>query len=139
MFEGEHTAVEPYVKKISLRPIKVGETMLLTNVFYEIDSWELKRESMSELNTLADLLIENKGLLIEIGGYTDSTGSSEYNLTLSEKRAMSVVSYLVNRGISQERLKSRGYGNTSPIGDNVTEEGRRLNRRTEAKIMQSGK
>ncbi len=137
MFEGEHPAVEPFVKKISLNHIKVGETMLLTNVFYEIDSWELKKESVSELNTLADLLMDNKGLLMEIGGYTDSTGSMEYNLSLSEKRAMSVVNYLVKRGISHERLKYRGYGNTSPIGDNITEEGRRLNRRTEAKIIQS--
>ena len=45
MFEGEHTAIEPFVKKISLNPIKVGETMLLANVFYEIDAWELKKES----------------------------------------------------------------------------------------------
>ena len=139
MFKGEHPAFQPFVKKISLSPIKVGETMLLANVFYEIDSWELMKESMSELNTLADLLIENKGLLIEIGGYTDATGSPEYNLSLSEKRAFSVVTYLVNRGISPDRLKYKGYGNTSPIGDNVTEEGRRLNRRTEAKIIQSGK
>ena len=139
MFAGVHTAVEPYIKKISLSPIKVGETMLLTNVFYEIDSWELKNESMSELNTLADLLLDNKGLLIEIGGYTDATGSSEYNLSLSEKRAMSVVNYLVHKGVLPDRLKYKGYGNTSPIGDNITEEGRRLNRRTEAKIIQNGK
>lgn len=139
MFEGKHPAVEPYVKKIRLSPIRVGETMLLTNVFYEVDSWELKKESMSELNTLADLLADNKSLLIEIGGYTDSTGSEEYNLALSEKRAISVVNYLINKGIASDRLKYRGYGNTSPIGDNVTEEGRRLNRRTEAKIIRSGK
>jgi hypothetical protein len=139
MFEGEHTAVEPFVKKISLSPIKVGETMLLTNVFYDNDSWELKKESMSELNTLADMLHENKDLLIEIGGYTDSTGTSDYNMVLSEKRAMSVVTYLVEKGISNDRLKFKGYGNTSPIGDNITEEGRKLNRRTEAKIIQSTK
>ena len=61
--------------------------MLLANVFYEVDSWELKKESMAELNNLVDMLMDNKDLLIEIGGYTDSTGSTEYNLTLSEKRA----------------------------------------------------
>ena len=72
---------------------------------------------------------------MEIGGYTDSTGSDEYNLGLSEKRVMSVVRYLVNNGISADRLKHKGYGNTSPIGDNVTPEGRKLNRRTEAKII----
>ncbi len=56
MFEGEHTVMEPLIKRISLSPVKVGEKMLLANVFYEIDSWELKKESMSELNNLADLL-----------------------------------------------------------------------------------
>jgi outer membrane protein OmpA-like peptidoglycan-associated protein len=139
MFEGEHSAVKPFIKKISLSPIKTGEIMLLANVFYETDSWELRKESMPELNTLADLLLDNRGLLIEIGGYTDATGSTEYNLLLSEKRAMSVVSYLENRGVSPDRLKYKGYGNTSPIGNNITEEGRKLNRRTEAKIIQSGK
>jgi len=139
MFEGEHPAVSPYIKKISLSRIKTGETMLLANVFYEIDSWELRKESMSELNNLTDLLIQNRDLAIEIGGYTDATGSSEYNQSLSEKRAASVVSYLISKGIGAERLKSKGYGNTSPIGDNVTEEGRRLNRRTEARILKIGK
>jgi hypothetical protein len=139
MFEGEHTAVEPFTKKISLSPVKAGETVPLTNVFYEVDSWELKKESMAELNTLANLLTENKGLQMEIGGYTDATGSSEYNLSLSEKRAMSVVSYLLSKGISSDRLKYKGYGNTSPIGDNITAEGRKLNRRTEAKIISTSK
>lgn len=135
MFEGEHSVVEPYVKKISLSPIKVGESMLLTNVFYEIDSWELKKESMSELNNLIRLLTDNKDIIIEIGGYTDSTGSNEYNLTLSERRAQSVVTYLTNNSIDSNRLKFKGYGNTSPIGDNLTSEGRKLNRRTEVKVI----
>ncbi len=135
MFEGQHTASAPMIKRISLSPAKVGEKILLANVFYEIDSWELKKESILELNNLADLLSYNKTLVVEIGGYTDSTGTDEYNLVLSEKRANSVVNYLVSKGISAARLKSKGYGNSSPIGDNVTPEGRKLNRRTEAKII----
>jgi outer membrane protein OmpA-like peptidoglycan-associated protein len=135
MFEGQHTASAPMIKRISLSPAKVGEKILLANVFYEIDSWELKKESILELNNLADLLSYNKNLIVEIGGYTDSTGTDEHNLTLSEKRASSVVNYLVSKGISSARLKSKGYGNSSPIGDNVTTEGRKLNRRTEAKII----
>ena len=134
-FEGIHTVVTPYIKKISLSPIRVGEKMLLANVFYEIDSWQLMKESKSELNTLVNMLLENKEMMLEIGGYTDATGSEEYNRLLSEKRAMSVVSYLVNKGISSDRLKYKGYGNASPIGDNITLEGRKLNRRTEAKII----
>jgi len=136
MFEGMHTVSEPYIKKIVLNPARVGEKMQLSNVFYEIDSWQLKSESMSELDNLVALLMENKNLAMEIGGYTDSTGSAEYNKTLSEKRALSVVNYLIKKGISADRLKSKGYGNSSPIGDNVTSEGRKLNRRTEAKIIE---
>jgi outer membrane protein OmpA-like peptidoglycan-associated protein len=136
MFEGIHTASQPYIKKIVLNPAKLGEKMLLSNVFYEVDSWQLKKESIAELDNLAALLSENRNLVMEIGGYTDSTGSEKYNITLSEKRALSVVNYLIKKGISTDRLKSKGYGNSSPLGDNVTLEGRKLNRRTEAKIVE---
>jgi hypothetical protein len=139
MFEGQHTVMEPFLKKIKLSPLKVGEKMLLANVFYEVDSWQLKKESMAELNKLCNLLKENKDLKIEIGGYTDSTGSDEYNFSLSEKRALSVVDFLVLNGISSERLKYKGFGNTSPVGDNITSEGRKLNRRTEVQIIENKK
>jgi len=135
MFEGKHPVMEPLIKKISLNPVKVGERMMLSNVFYEFDSWELKKESMAELDNLAELLTYNKDFIVEIGGYTDSTGTDRYNLTLSEKRALSVVDYLVSKGILQDRLRFKGYGNTSPIGNNVTFEGRKMNRRTEVKII----
>jgi len=136
MFAGKHTVSAPYIKKITLNPVRVGEKMELSNVFYEVDSWELKKESLSELDNLATLLSENKNLVMEIGGYTDSTGSVQYNKTLSEKRALSVVNYLIKKGVPSDRLLSKGYGNSSPLGDNITEEGRKLNRRTEAKIIE---
>jgi len=135
MFEGIHSVMEPLIKRINLSPARVGEKMLLSNIFYEVDSWELKPESVEELNNLAELIAFNKEMVIEIGGYTDSTGSEQHNLVLSEKRALSVVNYLINKGIPSERLTYKGYGNTSPVGDNVTYEGRKLNRRTEAKII----
>ncbi len=124
-----------YIKRIILNPAKVGEKMQLSNVFYEIDAWQLKKESLTELDNLVALLSENKNLIMEIGGYTDSTGTEQYNKILSEKRALSVVNYLIKKGVSADRLKYKGYGNTSPLGDNVTIEGRKLNRRTEAKII----
>lgn len=136
MFEGQHTVAEPYIKRIYLNPVNVGEKMELTNVFYEVDSWQLKNESFSELNNLVTLLTVNKNIIIEIGGYTDSTGSDEYNLSLSEKRALSVVNYLIGRGIPLERLRYKGYGNASPVGDNITAEGRKLNRRTEVTVVE---
>ncbi|MDP4221695.1 MAG: OmpA family protein [Bacteroidota bacterium] len=135
MFEGQHTVLEPFLKKIRLSPLKIGESMSLANIFYEVDSWTLKKESLAELNKLCDLLKENKGIKVEIGGYTDATGTDEHNQILSEKRALSVVNYLIDNGISSDRLKYKGYGNTSPVGDNVTYEGRKLNRRTEVKII----
>jgi flagellar motor protein MotB len=139
MFEGKHTVMEPLIKKIALNQAKVGEKMLLANVFYEFDSWELKKESVEELNNLADLLFSNKGIVVEIGGYTDSTGTDEYNFSLSEKRALSVVNYLIVKGISPDMLKYKGYGNKFPVGDNITYEGRKLNRRTEVKIIAARK
>jgi outer membrane protein OmpA-like peptidoglycan-associated protein/tetratricopeptide (TPR) repeat protein len=135
VFEGEHSAKEPFIKRINLSPVSIGARSQLSNVFYEIDSWELKKESVSELSNLVKLLIENKDIIIEIGGYTDSTGSDEYNLTLSEKRARSVVGFLIKMGIKSDRLKFKGYGNQSPVGDNLTSEGRKLNRRTEVKVI----
>jgi tetratricopeptide (TPR) repeat protein len=135
MFEGQHPLAEPYIKRIILNPIKVGEKMQLSNVFYEVDSWKLKKESITELDNLVNLLSENKDLKMEIGGHTDSTGTDEYNMVLSEKRALSVVNYLISKGISSDRLKYKGYGNTIPVGDNINVEGRKLNRRTEAKVI----
>ena len=135
MFEGKHPVMKPYVMSINLSQLKIGEKMVLANIFYETDSWELKKESLAELDKLLDLLNDNKELVVEIGGYTDATGNIEHNMVLSEKRALSVVDFLVENGISSERLKYKGYGDTSPIGDNITSEGRRLNRRTEVKIL----
>lgn len=136
MLEGQHTAMEPYLKKIMLSRFRVGEKMLLSNVFFEVDSWKLKKESLSELNKLSDLLKDNKELKVEIGGYTDATGTNEHNLSLSEKRALTVLDFLVGTGIQADRLKYKGYGNASPVGDNVTYEGRKLNRRTEVQIIE---
>jgi outer membrane protein OmpA-like peptidoglycan-associated protein len=134
MMEGEHSATEPFNKKILLNRIKIGESFQLANVFYEIDSWELKKESLIELDKLFRLLKDNPGFSVEISGFTDSTGTAAHNQVLSERRALSVVNYLKERGIEAERLSYMGFGSASPVGTNVTREGRRLNRRTEVRI-----
>jgi flagellar motor protein MotB len=135
MFEGQYTVAEPFIKMIKLSPIKVGGRIQLSNVFFETDSWQLKKESILELDNLFKLLSANKDLVVEIDGFTDSTGTDEHNMVLSEKRALSVVNYLKSRGIDPDRLRYRGYGRSSPIGDNITTEGRKLNRRTEVRII----
>jgi hypothetical protein len=135
MLEGIHSVTEPFIKRIELSPIKVGEKMILSNVFYEFDSWKLKTESYIELDKLTKLLSDNKNMNVEIGGYTDAIGTDSYNLDLSEKRAKSVQDYLVGKGIIGSRLTYKGYGSSSPLGNNVTNDGRKLNRRTEIRVV----
>ncbi|MBS0010886.1 MAG: PD40 domain-containing protein [Bacteroidales bacterium] len=136
MLEGEYSSIEPFEKTILLSPIRVGQKMSLYNVFFAFDSWELRDESIPELENLFTLLKNKAGLVVEIGGHTDSTGTDEHNLILSEKRAMAVRDYLVRRGLSHERLKYKGYGEKVPLFDNATEEGKRKNRRTEIRILE---
>jgi flagellar motor protein MotB len=135
MLESVHSATKPYIKRVLLNPIKVGEVMQLSNIFFGFDSVELKRESVTELGKLSKLLLDNPAIIVEVAGYTDSIGSSNYNISLSERRAKTVVNYLINKGIGSDRLKIKAYGAASPLGNNVTDEGRRLNRRTEVRII----
>jgi len=112
----------------------VGRTVVLKNVFFETNSFDLKTTSYAELDKLVDMLNQYDLLHIEIGGHTDSIGSAEYNLELSESRAKSVHSYLLGKGIDSERLSYRGYGKSQPLAENETEAGRAINRRTEFKV-----
>lgn len=127
---------EPYLLNVALIPIKVGKGIVLRNVFFETDSYQLKAESNVELNKLVDFLKNNPTLNIEIGGHTDNVGGAEYNQTLSENRAKSVYNYLVSHGIDEARLQYKGYGLSEPIATNDTEEGRAQNRRTEFRIIE---
>lgn len=104
----------------------------INNVFFDYDKDALKNESFAELNRLVELLSnEYKNYNVEILGHTDSQGSDSYNITLSQKRAESVMKYLVSKGCSQSRMNAKGYGETKPIASNNTEPGRALNRRVE--------
>jgi flagellar motor protein MotB len=132
---GIHTADNPYRKDIELRPIRVGEVMVMRNIFFETAKYELKPESIVELSKLLELLKFNPTMVIEVGGHTDNVGTSDYNLDLSENRAKSVAHYLTEQGIGPERIKWKGYGFSKPIGDNATEDGRAQNRRTEIRVV----
>ncbi|MBE0673292.1 MAG: PD40 domain-containing protein [Bacteroidales bacterium] len=134
-FEGEYSEYEPLVKDILLTLIRPGEKLILYNILFNINSSELLPNSIAELDKLYQLLIGNPGIKVEIGGHTDDTGSDELNLRLSEERANAVVRYLADRGIDRTRLTFKGYGKSLPGFDNSTAEGRRLNRRTEVKIV----
>jgi outer membrane protein OmpA-like peptidoglycan-associated protein len=121
---------------VQLQKLRPGATIVLNNVFFETSKWELKPESMIELDRLVLLLKNNPEKKIEIGGHTDNVGSDEANLTLSNNRAQSVVDYLVKKGIAVNRLTAKGYGETVPIATNDTEIGRSKNRRTEFRVIE---
>ncbi|QQR98723.1 MAG: OmpA family protein [Sphingobacteriales bacterium] len=112
----------------------------LKDIYYDFDKWYIRQESESDLNKLLDFLKENPKTIVEIGSHTDARATTEYNNVLSQKRAQSVVDWLLKRGISKDRLKAKGYGESSPRNqctDNVicTEYEHQRNRRTEFKIV----
>lgn len=127
-------AGEPYSLEVPLEKLREGSSIVLNNVFFDTDSYELKNASRTELDKLAELLLNNSGLSIEIGGHTDAIGSDSDNQVLSERRAQAVVNYLKEKGIVEGRLTAKGYGETVPIASNDTEAGRAKNRRTEMKV-----
>jgi len=126
-------------KDIPLKKIEIGNAIVLKNIFFDFDKATLRPESYNELDRLVQLLTENPTIKVEISAHTDSKGSDEYNLKLSQKRAESVVNYLIGKGIPASRLIAKGYGETQPIDTNDTEEGRQNNRRVEFKIVSAGK
>ena len=132
----------PYMKTgLSLEPetdftdLKIGNNIVLQNVYFEYGEYTLLEKSYKELDKLIKILGENPALSIEISGHTDNIGSKEFNLILSEKRARSVVDYLLSKGIGEERLTYKGYGNAMPLTKNDEEEERQKNRRVEFKII----
>jgi outer membrane protein OmpA-like peptidoglycan-associated protein/tetratricopeptide (TPR) repeat protein len=123
-----------YEKNIPLQPIEVNASIVLNNIFFDVNKFDLKPESQVELDKLLQLLTENPTLKIEISGHTDNAGKPADNLALSVNRAKAVVNYLTIKGIPANRLIAKGYGETKPMADNKTEDGRALNRRTEMKV-----
>jgi outer membrane protein OmpA-like peptidoglycan-associated protein len=123
-----------YNKDVALKKVEVGSVIVLRNIFFDFDKATIRPESASELDRLIKLLTENPTIKIELGSHTDSKGSDDYNMKLSDSRSKSVVEYLIAHGIPADRLTSKGYGETKPIDTNDTDEGRQNNRRTEFKI-----
>ncbi len=113
-----------------VKPIEIGKTYNLDDINFATASFELTKESKLVIDAFVEFLNDNQTVKVELQGHTDNVGSAASNLTLSENRAKSVFDYIIQNGISASRLKSKGYGQTSPIADNNTEEGRAKNRRT---------
>ena len=111
------------------------KSFVLDNCTFESGKATLKPEAYKVLDELVEYLNRKDDEKIEIGGHTDNVGKPEANMTLSTNRANTVRAYLLTKGISSDRVTSKGYGLTMPIADNDDEEGRQMNRRTEVKIL----
>ena len=126
-----------YQIDIPLQPIEANASIILKNIFFDVNQYELKPASQIELDDVVKLLKENPPVFIQINGYTDNVGKPADNLLLSENRAKSVVNYLKSKGIDPRRLSFKGYGETQPVQPNTTEAGRAQNRRTELKVLKT--
>lgn len=108
-------------------------------ILFDLNSSRLNDEDKSKLDQAAASVVQDAPCVIEVMGYTDITGSSGYNLTLSEKRAKEVYLYLISQhGIPLRQIQMLGVGSANPVGDNDTRDGRQMNRRVEVRVYTAG-
>lgn len=126
---------EEIVKEDIFENPQIGQSIILRNIQFKTASWELLPESFVTLDSLIDLMNKFPGMQVEISGHTDNRGDSKMNIELSKNRANAVLQYLVENGISEDRMVATGYGQEQAIDSNDTEEGRLNNRRVEFKVI----
>lgn len=124
-----------FSKEIRLIPIEIGSKVRLNEVYFDTDKSDLRPESFPELDLVVEFMRENPTLVIEIQGHTDDRGSDEHNMTLSDDRANAVMSYLVQKGVSEGRMSAKGYGETKPEVPNNSDANRQVNRRVQFIII----
>ncbi|MBC2670276.1 OmpA family protein [Novosphingobium piscinae] len=123
---------------VDVSAVDNGQAILVNlpeGVTFDVGSYSLKPQFRATLDTVAESLKQYPDSLIDVYGHTDSTGSDAYNQTLSENRARTVANYLSMQGVAPARIRSQGMGETMPVADNASDEGRRKNRRVEIKIV----
>lgn len=125
--EDEEAIVEA---KMEIQPLEQGREYRLNDIYFASNSADLNDRARAVLSSFLEFLNDQPSVHVEIQGHTDEVGSSSANLELSSRRAKGVYNYLVSKGISASRLKHKGYGETKPVADNTTEQGKALNRRT---------
>ena len=129
---------------IVLDKIEINKTFVLDNIYYNFNRAEIREDAAKELDKLVQLLIDNPEIKIELGSHTDSVDTDAFNILLSQRRAESAVTYIVQNGIAPDRIVAKGYGESRPIARNTNPDGtdnpdgRQKNRRTEFKILEVG-
>lgn len=121
---------------IDLDKMKVNEPIVLKNIYYDFDKADIRPDAAKELDKLVKIMKDNPTIIVELASHTDCRGTDAYNLKLSQRRADSAVKYIISKGITENRIKAKGYGekvllNNCKDGVNCTEEEHQLNRRTE--------
>jgi outer membrane protein OmpA-like peptidoglycan-associated protein/tetratricopeptide (TPR) repeat protein len=139
MLKDIKSAKEPFLKDVPLKPIKVGQSIVLKNIFYESDKYNVKDESRAELGKIISFMNKNPKVKVEISGHTDNVGTKQHNQLLSENRAKAVYDHLIDAGLDKNRLTYKGYADSKPIAPNTTEAGKAQNRRTEFLITEVAK
>jgi outer membrane protein OmpA-like peptidoglycan-associated protein/tetratricopeptide (TPR) repeat protein len=121
---------KPVEIDVDIKPIEVGETYTLNDIYFPTASYELTEESTMMIDGFIEFLAENPKIRVAIHGHTDNVGNDADNLELSHNRAKSVYDYLLKGGIARDRLSYQGFGESKPIASNKTASGRAKNRRT---------
>ncbi|PPE74324.1 cell envelope biogenesis protein OmpA [Solimonas fluminis] len=124
----------PQGMEVDGRGCALPQVLTLTGVTFEFDSARLTSDARTILDGVAKKIVAYKKIPMELAGHTDSVGSDEYNLKLSDLRAKSVKDYLIEQGVAADGLTAKGYGESQPVAPNDTDAGRQLNRRTELRI-----
>lgn len=132
--------VQVYEVEIVLDKIFRNREIVLENIYYDFDKWDIRPDAEPALNRLAEMLRKNPNIRIQLGSHTDCRGDNAYNQTLSQKRAQSAVNYLIGRGIDSARLTAVGYGESQPAVNcpcnRCTEAEHQANRRTTFRIVE---
>ncbi|MEM6514091.1 MAG: OmpA family protein [Pseudomonadota bacterium] len=121
--------------RVDIRGCEIRDVIELKGVNFETNSDRLLPDGNGVLSDAAATLRRYPDLVVEVAGYTDGAGNADYNQGLSERRATTVYNFLVNAGVSADKLSVRGYGEENPIADNATAEGRAINRRVELRLI----
>ena len=120
--------------RIIIERVYLDTEIVIRNIYYDFDRWDLRSESEANLNVLFEILKNNPQFNVNIGSHTDCRGEDEYNIELSQKRAQSVVDYLVSKDLSADRISATGYGRTKLLEDcrceDCSEDQHQNNRRT---------
>ena len=121
---------------VELDQIVIEKTIVLNNIYYDLDKAEIRTDAAFMLDSLVLILEDNPEIYIELGSHTDDRNTDVYNLDLSQRRAKSAVDYLIGRGIQSKRVLAKGYGESKLIIENAqTEADHQINRRTEFKVL----